>query len=198
MIRRLVLAFLVLLSAGCVVKRHPQHQTAPICPSGQPEEPRTSPLPPMPPPENGVVPSPPEFKTLNWAAGVRPLVEQLLAAEKVPTGAVLLIDSVKNNTNGTLYMKSAEEWLQRLLGNSEKFALINPSRVLQAKAMLGLSQEDNLITRAKAMGLAHYLNAQYLLYSYIDGDVKSPVLKVQLLLVSSGEIIWFGQNLIPH
>ncbi len=46
------------------------------------------------------MPQPPKIQQLDWLGSVQPLVGQMLKADGVTAGSVLLLDSVKNNTNG--------------------------------------------------------------------------------------------------
>lgn len=186
--------FLALLLSGCVVK---QQQPAPVEPV-QPAPP-TEPVPPPPPPQpDETVPSPPKLKTINWDASVQPLVAQMLQAAGVTPGSVLLVDRVKNSTNGNLQSEKATNAIQNALANNGKFTLVTDDQLSQAKQTLGLPPDDSLNSRSKAIGLARYLNAQYVLYSNAQGEVKAPTLQMQLMLVQSGEIIWSGNGEAQH
>ncbi|MEA9444687.1 penicillin-binding protein activator LpoB [Candidatus Fukatsuia symbiotica] len=136
------------------------------------------------------VPQVPKIQSINWAASVEPLVAKMLNANNVTAGSVLLLDSVKNNTNGRLQTSKATEALHRVLASNKKFVLVSSDRLAEAKRTLGLSEEDSLGSRSKAVGLARHVNAQYVLYSDVRGDSKAPTIDMQLMLVQTGEIIW--------
>ncbi|ALV92678.1 MULTISPECIES: penicillin-binding protein activator LpoB [Pantoea] len=181
-----------LMLTGCVVKQQtpaPVEPTQPTTPT-QPEQP---PTPPVPPPEN--VPQPPKLKTINWSASVQPLVANMVQSAGVNPGSVLLVDRIKNSTNGALQSDKATDAIQSALANNGKFTLVTPDQLAQAKQALGLSADDSLNSRSKAIGLARNVNAQYVLYSNAQGDVKSPTLQMQLMLVQTGEIIWSGNGI---
>lgn len=72
--------------------------------------------------------------------------------------------------------------------------MIPAAQLATAKQTLGLSEDDSLGSRTKAIGLARYVSAQYVLYSDVSGDVKAPVIDMQLMLVQTGEIIWSGHG----
>ncbi|HIF6780925.1 TPA: penicillin-binding protein activator LpoB, partial [Serratia marcescens] len=38
----------------------------------------------------------------------------------------------------------------------------------------------------------------YVLYSDVSGDVKSPALDMQLMLVQTGEIVWSGNGAVKR
>ncbi|ANI28841.1 penicillin-binding protein [Yersinia entomophaga] len=173
------------------------------CPSRPPEpteQPATiEPITPVPPietpPPADKVPQPPKApQPIDWAASVEPLVAQMVNANDVAAGSVLLLDSVKNNTNGALQIGKATAALHQVLASNKKFALIPAAQLTAAKQTLGLSEEDSLGSRSKAIGLARYVSAQYVLYSDVSGDVKAPEIDMQLMLVQTGEIIWSGHG----
>jgi penicillin-binding protein activator len=181
-----------LMLTGCVVKQQtpaPVEPTQPTTPA-QPEQPPTQ---PVPPPQN--VPQPPKLKTINWSASVQPLVANMVQSAGVNPGSVLLVDRIKNSTNGALQSDKATDAIQSALANNGKFTLVTPDQLAQAKQTLGLSADDSLNSRSKAIGLARNVNAQYVLYSNAQGDVKSPTLQMQLMLVQTGEIIWSGNGI---
>jgi len=181
-----VLAALVL--TGCLMHPPEQQQPAPVEPvQPAPSQPPVSvPLPP--------VPVPPTIKTLDWQGAVAPLVQQMLAVKDVNPGSMLVINSVKNNTNGTIQTAKATEAIYNALASNGKFTVIAQPQISAAKQTLGLSTDDSLESRSKAIGLARYVNAQYVLYTDANGDAKSPDMEMQLLLVQTGEIVWSGKG----
>ncbi|MFS2223986.1 penicillin-binding protein activator LpoB [Pantoea sp. B65] len=185
---------LALILSGCIQRAEQPQPPAPVEPV-----PPTQPVPPVPQPQPGLpVPQPPKLVTINWDASVQPLVAQMLQADGVTAGSVLLVDRIKNSTNGNLQTAKATAALQNALANNGKFTLVTPQQLNVAKQTLGLSEEDSLTTRSKAVGLARYVGAQYVLYSNAQGDVKSPELQMQLMLVQTGEIIWSGSGDVQH
>ncbi|WP_428946275.1 penicillin-binding protein activator LpoB [Pantoea sp. FN060301] len=182
---------LALILSGCITEQRTQ-PPAPVEPV-QPAQPVPPPVPEQPAPGE-MVPQPPKMQTINWDATVTPLVTQMLKADGITAGNILLVDSVKNSTNGRLQTAKATAALQSALENNTQFTLIAPEQLAQAKQTLGLSAEDSLGSRSKAIGLARYLSAQYVLYSNAQGDVKSPKIQMQLMLVQTGEIIWSGNG----
>ncbi|MGC1023482.1 penicillin-binding protein activator LpoB [Pantoea agglomerans] len=185
---------MALILTGCVVK---QQQPAPVEPT-QPVEP-VQPVPqPEPVPQPQPVPQPPKLVTINWDASVQPLVAQMLQSASAEPGSVLLVDRVKNSTNGALQSEKATAAIQNALNNNGKFTLVSADQLAQAKQTLGLSPDDSLNSRSKAIGLARNVNAQYVLYSNARGDVKAPTLQMQLMLVQTGEIIWSGNGIAQN
>jgi len=186
---------LALILSGCITGEQSQQQPAPVEPV-QPTQPVEQP-PAVPEPGETVQP-PPKIVTINWDASVQPLVAKMLQADGVTPGSVLLVDRIKNSTNGNLQTAKATAALQNSLANNGKFTLVTTQQLNTAKQTLGLSAEDSLTSRSKAIGLARYVGAQYVLYSNAQGDVKSPELQMQLMLVQTGEIIWSGNGDVQH
>ncbi len=183
-----------LLLSGCILQPQQSEQPAPVEPAQPVPQPEA-----VPQPQPGVpVPQPPKIVTINWDASVQPLVAKMLQAEGVTQGSVLLVDRIKNSTNGSLQTAKATTALQNALANNGKFTLVTAQQLNTAKQTLGLSPEDSLTSRSKAIGLARYVGAQYVLYSNAQGDVKSPELQMQLMLVQTGEIIWSGNGDVQH
>ncbi|GLW37795.1 penicillin-binding protein activator LpoB [Pectobacterium carotovorum subsp. carotovorum] len=186
-----ILAALVL--TGCPSR--PPEPTEPPA-TIEPVEPQVPTTPTSPPGES--VPQPPKIQTLNWEASINPLVAQMLKADGVTPGSILLVDSVKNNTNGSLPIAKATGALYSALSSGKAFTLVPREQLAAAKQTLGLSVDDSLGSRSKAIGLARYVSAQYVLYSDVSGDVKSPQLDMQLMLVQTGEIVWSGYGAVQH
>lgn len=188
------LLLLGLLLAGCMQQ---QKQPPPI--SIDPAQPSAPSEPPQPEPQPGVpLPQPPKQAIIDWDASVQLLVQQMLQTQGVAVGSVLLVDRIKNRTNGSLQTSSATTALLNALANSDKFTLVNTQQLNSAKEAFGLSPDDSLNFRSKAMGLARYLGAQYVLYTSVQGEVKSLELYMQLMLVETGEIIWSGKDDIQY
>ncbi len=185
----ILLATLVL--TGCPT-RTPEPQQPPA--TVEPAQPESIPTPP-PTPAPQPVPVPPKIHTLDWQASVAPLIQQMLGVQGVAPGSVLLINTVKNNTNGSVQTGKATAALYSALASNNKFTLISQDKLISAKQTLGLSVDDSLESRSKAIGLARYVNAQYVLYTDASGDAKLPELELQLMLVQSGEIVWSGKGL---
>jgi hypothetical protein len=188
-----VLAALVL--TGCLT-RPPEQQQPPATieqAKPAPSRPHRPPRAPLP-----AVPTPPKIKTIDWQGAFAPLMQQMIATQGVNPGSTLLINRLKNNTNGNVQTGNATDALYAALASNGKFTLIPQAQMSAARQTLGLSADDSLETRGKAIGLARYVNAQYVLYSDASGDARSPTLEMQLILVQSGEIIWSGKGQIPE
>ncbi|MGL9759760.1 MAG: penicillin-binding protein activator LpoB [Symbiopectobacterium sp.] len=188
----LVLLFGAMVLTGCMTcppEQQPPAQIEPV----QPPQPDV-----VTPPPRQPVPTPPKIQTLNWEGSVVPLVAQMRQVNGVASGSILLVDGVKNNTNGSLPVAKATAVIYDALTNGHLFTLVPCEQVAAAKQTLELSAEDSLGSRTKAIGLARYVSAQYVLYSAVSGDVKAPQLDMQLMLVQTGEIVWSGNGAVQQ
>ncbi|MEN4905714.1 penicillin-binding protein activator LpoB [Rahnella bonaserana] len=195
----LIVAMAALILGGCTLPN--QQQTQPQQPE-QPQQPQ-QPLPPVNPPvpeqpQVQPVPQPPKFANIDWTATVQPMLAKMLKSDGVQSGSVLLVDSVKNSTNGSLQMAKATDALRNALANNTTFQVVPADQVSSAKQSLGLSPDDSLASVSKAIGLANIVKAQYVLYSTVSGDVKAPTMSMRLINAPSGEIVWSGRGAVQN
>lgn len=195
----LIVAMAALILGGCTLPN--QQQTQPQQPE-QPQQPQ-QPLPPVNPPvpeqpQIQPVPQPPKLASVDWTATVEPLLAKMLKANGVQAGSVLLVDGVKNSTNGSLQTSKATDALRSALANNTTFQVVPSDQLASAKQSLGLSPDDSLASVSKAIGLANIVKAQYVLYSTVSGDVKAPTMSMRLLTAPSGEIVWSGRGAVQN
>lgn len=207
--RYALIAVLAMLLSGCVVEREPAPVEEVKPTPEQPEKPQVpAPVVPSVPSMPGQ-PGPiehedqtaapaPRVRHYDWNSAMQPMVGQMLQADGVTAGSVLLVDSVNNRTNGSLNAGEATETLRNALANNGKFTLVSAQQLSLAKQQLGLSPQDSLGTRSKAIGIARNVGAHYVLYSSATGNVNSPSLQMQLMLVQTGEIIWSGKGAVQQ
>ena len=206
----LVTAFALFLS-GCITRT--EQPPAPVDEAKpgtqQPTQP-TQPVPTVPsvpsvPSQPGPIEHPdetaqptPRERHYDWNGAMQPMMDKMLQAQGVTSGSVLLVDSVNNRTNGSLNASEATETLRNALANNGKFTLVSAQQLAVAKQQLGLSPQDSLGSRSKAIGIARNVGAQYVLYSSATGNVNAPALQMQLMLVQTGEIIWSGKGAVQQ
>ncbi len=209
--RYALIASLAMLLAGCVIRNEPAPvETANPQQPQQPVEPQ-QPVPTVPgvptipaqpgPIEHGgdaTAQPTPRVRHYDWNGAAQPMVAKMLQASGVNAGSILLVDSVNNRTNGSLNAGEATTALHNALAGNGKFTLVTPQQLAVAKQQLGLSPQDSLGSRSKAMGIARNVGAQYVLYSNATGNVNSPTLQMQLMLVQTGEIVWSGKGAVAQ
>lgn len=204
--RYALLSAAAVLLAGCGLTGT-NNQPAPVDEvkpgTQQPQPPVTVPPVPDVPTQPGPItqpepPQPPRERVWNWDGAVQPMMSKMLQAEGVSSGGVLLVDSVNNRTNGSLPSAKATGALRNALANNGTFTLVGEEQLAAAKQQLGLSAQDSLGSRSKAIGIARNVGAQYVLYTSANGNVNSPTLQMQLMLVQTGEIIWSGKGSVER
>ena len=200
--RYLTVSALALVLTGCLTT---EQTPAPVEPVNPDQGAVVTPPPPPTVPEipnievvQPTIPAVPTVRTYSWSSAINPLVNQMLQAEGVTPGGVLLVDTVNNQTNGSLQTGSATEALVNALANNRTFTLVSAQQLAMVKQQLGLSPQDSLGSRSKAIGIARNVGAQYVLYSNASGNVNTPTLKMQLMLVQTGEIIWSGNSAVSQ
>lgn len=202
--RYALMTAVALILAGCVTKRDepaPVEQAKPPVEQPPTTVPTVPPVPKQPGPiesDTGTAQPAPRVRHYDWNGAAQPLMGKMAQADGVPAGSILLIDSVNNRTNGSLNTAVATAALGAALKGNGKFTVVSPQQVAVAKQQLGLSPQDSLGSRSKAMGLARSVGAQYVLYSNATGNVNAPTLQSQLMLVQSGEIIWSGKGAVSQ
>ncbi|MTD39883.1 penicillin-binding protein activator LpoB [Erwinia sp. CPCC 100877] len=203
--RYLIVISTALVLAGCGIRS--TEQPAPIeeakptpeQPVPQPQVPKIPEIPEQPGPvTQPETPPPAPERTWNWEQAAQPMVAKMLQADGLTPGSVLLVDSVNNRTNGSLPTAKATEALRNTLANNGKFTLVGAQQLAMAKQQLGLSPQDSLGSRSKAIGIARNVGAQYVLYTSAAGNVNTPTLAMQLMLVQTGEIIWSGKGSVER
>ncbi len=208
--RYLGLACFALVLSGCVVRQEapaPVEEAKPAPSQPAPVEPVTPApvvpsvpvVPVQPGPITNETPTPqPKVRQYDWNSVFQPVVGQMLGADGVTKGSVLLVDTVNNRTNGSLDSGPATQALRNALANNHTFVLVGDQQLAMAKQQLGLSPQDSLGTRSKAIGIARAVGAQYVLYTSAKGNVTSPSVSMQLMLVQTGEIIWSGKGAVAQ
>ena len=209
--RYALMASLALILAGCAVREQPAPvDTANPQQPQQPAEPQqpvptvpsvpTIPQQPGPIEHGGETPAQPtpRVRHYDWNGAAQPLVGKMLQTGGVTAGSILLVDSVNNRTNGSLNAGEATTALRNALAGNGKFTLVSAQQLSVAKQQLGLSPQDSLGSRSKAMGIARNVGAQYVLYSNATGNVNAPTLQMQLMLVQTGEIVWSGKGAVAQ
>lgn len=133
----------------------------------------------------------PKINTIDWQSSLSYMINNLVNAKDIEDGSILLVNTMQNNTNGSLQTIKVTSVLTNLIiKSSNRFSVISTAKFDAARQLLGLSIDDSLELRSKAIGLARKLHAQYVLYSTAGGNVNQPDIDMQLILVESGEIIW--------
>nr|WP_051984606.1 hypothetical protein [Candidatus Baumannia cicadellinicola] len=95
---------------------------------------------------------PPKFKYLDWKGSFSPLVNHMISANGICEDSLLLVNTIKNSTNGSLQSDEATATLSSLIPNHSNFRVVRADTLKSARMKLGLSENDSLESRSKAIG----------------------------------------------
>ncbi|QCI24993.1 hypothetical protein D9V76_01830 [Buchnera aphidicola (Rhopalosiphum padi)] len=103
----------------------------------------------------------------------------------------LYISTLKNKSNIFLEnTKLIDIFKKTISKNIKKIHIVDIESINRTKEKLGLSKNNNTLSINEAILLSRNNNATYYLDSCVMGDNKPFLLKVQLILVKTGEIIF--------
>ena len=169
---------LMLLLTGC----HLTQSTAPIKSVEEVKQPETG------------IEQPPKVVTTDWKTILAPLVAELIQTTQPDANNLLLVSDIKNNTGDYLAGNNVSAALASLLREQDLYVVLDKSFVNAGKQALGISSDDVLVSRTKVVGLARYVNANYVLFTTINSLPKSPDIQanvaLELISARTGEIIW--------
>jgi len=104
----------------------------------------------------------------------------------------LYVNMLRNESNIFLENKKLTNVIKnQILKKINVFNIINTNQINQSKKELGISKDNNFLNASIAMLLARNNNATYYLDSSVVVDNKSLKLKIKLILVKTGEIIFY-------
>ena len=97
------------------------------------------------------MPQPSKIQPFDWFRSLQPLVSQMPEAKGVTAGSLLLVDSMKNNTNSALQTAKVTSALHTALESNSTFSVVLEARLTSARQVLGLSSEDSFDSPSKAI-----------------------------------------------
>ncbi|WAI17573.1 MAG: hypothetical protein OWM53_01825 [Buchnera aphidicola (Aphis craccivora)] len=104
----------------------------------------------------------------------------------------LYVNMLRNESNIFLENKKLTNVIKnQILKKINVFNIINTNQINQSRKELGISKDNNFLNASIAMLLARNNNATYYLDSSVVVDNKSLKLKIKLILVKTGEIIFY-------
>lgn len=132
---------------------------------------------------------------MNWRVSLSEMVNKLTNIKEIKNGSILIVYRFKNHINEILNSNEVTDILASLIKESgNKFNIIDKNELNLARKKLGLSKNDILESLSKDLWLARNLNATYILYCSIIGNINQPNIDIRLMLVKTGEIIWVDND----
>lgn len=134
--------------------------------------------------------SPSVINIIDWKPVILKMLQEVFFFENINNNNVLLVNVIKNNTNGKIQThKITNLLINCIIENVKKYKVIRIEQLYFAYRKLGVFPEDSINSYGFSIDIAHYLKADYLLYSIVYGDVLHPIVELQLIFVKTGEII---------
>ncbi|URJ24902.1 penicillin-binding protein activator LpoB [Candidatus Blochmannia ocreatus (nom. nud.)] len=138
-----------------------------------------------------VVLSPKKISLVDWKPILLNILKKNLFFDILEKDSVLLVNIIKNNTNGILQIYNITNTLiQCIIENVKSYSVINMDTLYYAYRIFGVFPEYNENSYNFSIKIANYLKANYVLYSIACGNADKPNLEFQLISVKSGEIIY--------
>lgn len=207
-----VLSFsLFLILVGCADNRAKQPVTS-VVPPPQSAPPVVTPAKPMPPVIPEPVPGPPAVPSAtavtpevtkphrsappvkthhyNWDAAMKSLLAGLKKQGVDMTHGTLQVSHFSNRASGDIDAERGHAFMVSALNSHTQFSVLTAEKMQTARQSLGISGNDALQTRGKALAVSRTLNADYMLYSTIRGKVSQPVMSVSIIGVSDGMLLF--------
>lgn len=128
----------------------------------------------------------------NWQSMSAKAFESLNSSSAI--SEPVFVNSINNQTNGSLPIFALDQIIQQNAYSKMSVQIADTQSVNLAKQQLGVSANDTLINRSKAIAIAKALNLKYVIYPSISGDATSPVLSLQLIDATSAEILAEGES----
>lgn len=131
-----------------------------------------------------------EINMIDWKLVIFKILQDAFFFNHIKNDSVLLVNIIKNNTNGNIQTNKITSLLINcILENTRKYKVICIEQLYVAYRELGVFPEDHMNSYSFSINIANYLQANYVLYGVIYGDVTHPILELQLILVKTGEIL---------
>lgn len=133
---------------------------------------------------------PSKVNIIDWKLIIFQMLQDVYFFNNIKSGSVLLVNIIRNNTNGNIQINKITNLLIKCISeNTEKYEVICMEQLYLAYRKLGVFPENHINSYNFSVNIANYLKADYILYGIIYGDVKWPILELQLMLVKTGEIL---------
>ena len=206
--RKVLLVSVLLLLAGCA-GNHPGQSAPPVVSPPVNTPPATKPAEPVPQPAPApAVPAVPtataasavekrhhstppvKVHRYDWEAAMKRLLAGMKKQGVDTTRGTLQVSRFCNHAGGAINRDKGHAVMLSTLGNHTQFFILTAEKMQAARHSLGLSGNDTLQTRRKALAVSRQLHADYMLYSTIRGRVSQPIMNVSIIGVSDGLMVF--------
>lgn len=130
---------------------------------------------------------------LNFDAALDNIISDLLKSNNVfiSNNTLFFIDILKNNSNSILDTKKLTDLIKNKIAKKTNNVYFFETQIIdENKKKLGLSNIQDSIDTGTALLLSRNNNVKYYLNSCLSEEKKKFSLKIQLILVRTGEIVF--------
>lgn len=133
---------------------------------------------------------PSQIDLIYWKPILLNILQNAFFFDNIERGSVLLVNVIKNNTNGIFQTNNVTNMLIKcIVENTKKYNVIDIGTLYSVYRELGVFPEDNRNSYNFSIRIANYLQANYVLYGIAYGSSEKPNLELQLISVKTGEIL---------
>lgn len=128
---------------------------------------------------------------INWRSFLLETFKNSFFFESINSADLLLINMVHNDTDYCIQTTKITNTLIEVITNDIKpCKIINMEQLYHVHRDLGISTEEILNSYTFSIEIAHYLKANYIIYSIIYEDNENRlIMKLQLISSNTGEIL---------
>lgn len=127
---------------------------------------------------------------INWKMYLLDILTDVNFFDAIVSDSVLLVNIVRNNTNGFLQtIKITNTLIELITKNTDRYNVISMEQLYHAYRELEISLEEISNSYEFAVKIANYLRADYIIYSIVYENSQYLNLELQLIFTKTGEII---------
>lgn len=127
---------------------------------------------------------------INWKFILSEMLQDSIFLNEIPPDSVLLVNMIKDNTNGIVQpVKITNILIDLVLNSNNTYNVVSINKLYDAYRSLEISSEEILDSYAFSIEIALYLKADYIIYSIIYGDLDTISIELQLISTKTREII---------
>lgn len=131
-----------------------------------------------------------DANTTNCKTILLEILQNSCFLNEIQLNKIILVNMVKNNTNSALQTTKITKTLIDVIKNDMNMPnVISMEQLYCAYRELETVSEEILDSYAFSIEIAHYLKADYIVYSIVYGNFEKLSIELQLILTKTGEIL---------
>ncbi|WAI11557.1 MAG: hypothetical protein OW721_01830 [Buchnera aphidicola (Macrosiphum albifrons)] len=137
------------------------------------------------------------FTLLNFDSNIENIVLEILKSKNIfiVNNTLFFIDLLENETNIFIDTKKLTDLIKnKIIKKNPKINLLKTEIIEKNKKALGILKIKNTLDTSTALLLSRNNHVKYYLHSCISGKNKLFSLKIELILVETGEIVFMKKE----